>query len=137
MIKKRKKKKKEENALVENEFVEKPYSELRQILNAILMYLSGIPYIYIWMQTKFYLHDREFFDQPYMLQAIGLPAILLTIRFLADFKFNNIFRLEDKKIGEIIFVAIASYITVACVLGSYILGIIILGFFGMIITSFF
>lgn len=137
MIKKRKKKKKEENALVENEFVEKPYSELRQILNAILMYLSGIPYIYIWMQTKFYLHDREFFDQPYMLQAIGLPAILLTIMFLADFKFNNIFRLGDKKIGEIIFVAIASYITVACVLGSYILGIIILGFFGMIITSFF
>tara|TARA_E500000178_G_C16593551_1_gene561447 strand:+ start:176 stop:589 length:414 start_codon:yes stop_codon:yes gene_type:complete len=137
LIKKRKKKKKTENALVEDEFVEKPYSELKQILYAILMYLSGIPYIYIWMQTKFYLHDRDFFEQPYMLQAIGLPAILLTIMFLTDFKFNNIFRLGDKKIGEIIFVAIASYITVACVLGSYILGIIILGFFGMIITSFF
>ena len=72
-----------------------------------------------------------------MLQAIGLPAIVVTIMFLTDFKLENIYKLGNKKISEVIFIAIASYFVVAAILCSYILGIIVLGFFGMIITSFF
>ena len=137
MTRKRKKSKKKENALVEDKFVEKPYSEFKQILYAILMYLSGIPYIYIWMQTMFYLHDRDFFSQPYMLQAIGLPALVITIIWLTGSKLDNIFKFGEKKIGEVFLCFILSYFIVASVLCSYILGIIIFGFLSMIVTSFF
>ena len=137
MVKRKKKKRKKESAWVEYEQIDKPDSEIKQILYAILMYLSGIPYIYIWMQTKFYLHDRDFFSQPYMLQAIGLPALVITIVWLTGSKLDNIFKFGEKKIGEVFLCFILSYFIVASVLCSYILGIIIFGFLGMIVTSFF
>lgn len=137
MVKRKKKKSKKESAWVEYEQIDKPDSEIKQILYAILMYLSGIPYIYIWMQTKFYLHDRDFFSQPYMLQAIGLPALVITIVWLTGSKLDNIFKFGEKKIGEVFLCFILSYFIVASVLCSYILGIIIFGFLGMIVTSFF
>ena len=137
MVKRKKKKSKKESEWVEYEQIDKPDSEIKQILYAILMYLSGIPYIYIWMQTKFYLHDRDFFSQPYMLQAIGLPALVITIVWLTGSKLDNIFKFGEKKIGEVFLCFILSYFIVASVLCSYILGIIIFGFLGMIVTSFF
>ena len=49
--------------------------------------------------------------------------------------FKNYFTLISNL--SIVLGAIASYFVVAAILCSYILGIIVLGFFGMIITSFF
>ena len=137
MTRKKKKKNKKESLPIEIENGEKHHSQVKDILIATLWYLSGVPYIYIWMQTKFYFHDGDIFEQPYLLHAIGLPALIITVTWLSGSKLDNIFKLGEKKIGDVILCFVMSYFIVASVLCSYILGIIILGFFGMIISSFF
>ena len=58
------------------------FSEIPDFIKIIFTFIIGWAYVFFWMNTTYYDHSYELFDQPYFLHAFIPPSIVVFIIFL-------------------------------------------------------
>ena len=112
-------------------------SEIPDFIKIIFSFIVGWAYVFLWMNTTYYDHSYELFDQPYFLHAFIPPSLVVFIIFLNYKPGPNEDYIGNNLAIHVVSILAFSFFAVGCFFGIMLIGMILIGMVGVIIQGFF
>ena len=124
--------------LNQNQAIKKNFfSELPEFVYVILAFIIGWGYVFLWMNTSYYDHNYELFDQPYFLHAFIPPSLVVFIIFLNYRPGPHEEYIGNNLAIHVVSILVLSFFAVGCFFGMMIIGMLLIGMVGVIIQGIF